>query len=65
MPREGGLAWRIPLVIAVVAMLLAAVAAVLGQEAAADVIVTVGFAIGVLSVPIWMIGSLRNPRKEA
>ena len=65
MPREGGLAWRIPLMIAVVAMLLAAVAAVLGQETVADVVVTVGFAIGVLSVPIWMIGSLRNPRKEA
>ena len=65
MPREGGLAWRVPLIIAVVAMLLAAVAAVLGQETVADVVVTVGFAIGVLSVPIWMIGSLRNPRKEA
>ena len=66
MPREGGLAWRIPLVIAVVAMLLAAVAAVLGQETVADVVVTVGFAIGVLAVPIWMVGSLRNnTRKEA
>ena len=65
MPREGGLAWRIPLVIAVVSNLLAAAAANLGQAAAAAVIVTVGFAIGVLSVPIWMIGSLRNPRKEA
>lgn len=65
MRREGGMAWRVPLMIAVAAMLLAAVAAVFGQEAAADVIVTVGFAIGVLSVPIWMIGSLRNPRKEA
>ncbi|MCB0921958.1 MAG: hypothetical protein KDC08_09130 [Actinobacteria bacterium] len=65
MPREGGLAWRIPLVIAVVAMLLAAVAAVLGQETVADVVVTVGFAIGVLAVPIWMVGSLRNSRKEA
>ena len=65
MPREGSLAWRIPLVIAVVAMLLAAVAAVLGQETVADVVVTVGFAIGVLAVPIWMVGSLRNSRKEA
>ncbi len=65
MPREGGLAWRIPLMIAVVAMLLAAVAAVLGQETVADVVVTVGFAIGVLAVPIWMVGSLRNSRKEA
>ncbi|MFN8213395.1 MAG: hypothetical protein U0R27_07125 [Candidatus Nanopelagicales bacterium] len=65
MRREGGMAWRVPLMIAVAAMLLAAMAAVFGQEAAADVIVTVGFAIGVLSVPIWMIGSLRNPRKEA
>lgn len=65
MPREGGLAWRVPLIIAVVAMLLAAVAAVLGQETVADVVVTVGFAIGVLAVPIWMVGSLRNSRKEA
>ena len=65
MRREGGMAWRVPLMIAVAAMLLTAMAAVFGQEAAADVIVTVGFAIGVLSVPIWMIGSLRNPRKEA
>lgn len=65
MRREGGMAWRVPLMIAVAAMLLAAMAAVFGQEAAADVIVTVGFAIGVLAVPIWMVGSLRNSRKEA
>ncbi|HNE89021.1 MAG TPA: hypothetical protein PKL68_05370 [Actinomycetota bacterium] len=66
MPREGGRAWRVPLIIAVVAMLLAAVAAALGQETVADIIVTVGFAIGVLAVPIWMVGSLRNnTRKEA
>ncbi len=60
MRREGGFFWRVPLIIAVAAMLLAAVAAVLGQKGVADVIVTVGFGIGVLAVPIWLVTSIRK-----
>jgi hypothetical protein len=60
MRREGGLVWRVPLMIAVTAMVLAAVAAVFGQKAVADVVVTGGFAIGMLAVPIWLVTRFRK-----
>jgi hypothetical protein len=60
MRREGGLVWRVPLMIAVTAMVLAAVAAVFGQKAVADVVVTGGFAVGMLAVPIWLVTRFRK-----
>ncbi len=56
MPRNPrALAWRAPLVAAVLCMLVAAGLAAFGQRAVADVFVTIGFAIGILSVPIWLV----------
>lgn len=47
-------AWRLPLIVAVIAMLMAAVLVALGQRALSDLVVTIGFAVGMLSVPIWL-----------
>ena len=47
----------------VVTGMVAAVAAVLGYKPVADVIVTGGFAIGVLAVPLWLLTTIF--RKEA
>lgn len=63
MRRKSGVLWRVPLVIAVVAMLVAAVEAALNYKPVADVIVTGGFAIGVLAVPLWLLTTIF--RKEA
>ncbi|HPE11750.1 MAG: hypothetical protein H6524_10340 [Actinobacteria bacterium] len=48
-------AWRVPLIVAVLAMLFAAALVSMGQRAVSDVFVTMGFAFGILSVPIWML----------
>lgn len=48
-------AWRVPLIAAVLAMLFAAALVSIGQRAVSDVFVTLGFALGILSVPIWII----------
>lgn len=48
------------MVIAVVAMLVAAVEAALNYKPVADVIVTGGFAIGVLAVPLWLLTTFRK-----
>ena len=60
MRRKSGVLWRVPLVIAVVAMLVAAVEAALNYKPVADVIVTGGFAIGVLAVPLWLLTTFRK-----
>jgi hypothetical protein len=54
-------AWRVPLIVAVLAMLLAAALVSIGQRAVSDVFVTLGFAFGILSVPIWIL----TDRKQA
>jgi hypothetical protein len=63
MRRDGRLrrwAWRIPLVIAVTAMLLAAAMAALGQRAVSDQLVVLGFAVGVISVPVWLVTGFKE-----
>ena len=45
----------VPLIVAVLAMLFAAALVSMGQRAVSDVFVTMGFAFGILSVPIWML----------
>jgi len=54
-------AWRVPLIAAVLAMLFAAALVSIGQRAVSDVFVTLGFAFGILSVPIWIL----TDRKQA
>ncbi len=54
-------AWWVPLIVAVLAMLLAAALVSIGQRAISDVFVTLGFAFGILSVPIWIL----TDRKQA
>ena len=53
-------AWRIPLIIAVAAMLLAAAMAALGQRAVSDQLVVLGFAVGVVSVPLWLVTGVKE-----
>jgi hypothetical protein len=44
-----------PLVVAVASMLAAAVLVALGHRALSDIFVTTGFAVGMLSIPIWLL----------
>lgn len=63
-PEVSGLrrwAWRVPLIVAVLTMLFAAALVGIGQRAVSDVFVTLGFAFGILSVPIWIL----TDRKQA
>ncbi len=56
--RLFAVAWRVPLVVAVAAMLVAAAVTVVGKDELADVIVTGGFAVGVLAVPLWLLAAI-------
>jgi hypothetical protein len=47
--------WQMPLVVAVASMLAAAVLVALGHRALSDIFVTTGFAVGMLSIPIWLL----------
>jgi uncharacterized membrane protein len=58
--RINAWAWRLPLIAAVLAMVGAAVLAASGQRAVSDVLVTIGFAIGILSVPVWLFTGSRE-----
>ncbi len=48
-------AWRLPLIVAILAMLSAAALVAMDQRELSDTFVTMGFAIGMLSVPIWLL----------
>jgi hypothetical protein len=48
------------LIAAVVAMIGAAMLAAAGQRAVSDIVVTIGFAIGILSVPVWLFTGSRE-----
>ena len=54
--------WRLPLVVAVVAMLLGALLVATGRRYVSDLVVGTGFAIGLLAVPLWVFTAPKEDR---